>query len=117
MTKTEQLKTNLYNLLKNDYTIEHWNENNYSITFSFFHLSDCYNALIHYIPSEKTFSISWGYVTPTKKAEKLLKKLFQSFDGLKIDYILREVDYYRALAKQLFKCKYDLDIYLHTIND
>lgn len=116
MTRQAILKTNLYNLLQNDIAIDIYNHQNDMIVFSFFHLSSVYNGLIWYNTKENTYTIDFQYHDYTKKTEKLLIKFLESCKINIISFIFQEVEYFRNLSKQLFDCKYSLDIDLHVFN-
>lgn len=117
MTKQEIFKTNLYNLLKKDVAIEIYNQQDGFIVFSFFHLESVYNGLIWYDIKTHTYNINFQYHAYTKALEKLLTKIMNNIQWFNIDYIDKEIKYYRNLATNVFNSKYSMNILLHTTND
>lgn len=118
MTKKQVLKNNLYNLLKNDIAIEIYNnQNNDEMIFNFFHLDSVYNGLIWYNFKNNTYNIDFQYHDYTKKIDRLLIKLMEAIKINKKDDIIKEIEFFRNLSKQLFNCKYNLNITLHIHND
>lgn len=117
MTKQEIFKTNLYNLLKKDVAIEIYNQQNDTIIFSFFHLDSVYNGLIWYNTKTKIYNIDFQYHDYTKTLENLLRKVMQNIEWFKLDYIEKEINFYRELSTKIFDAKYSTKTLLHTIND
>ena len=117
MTKQEIFKTHLYNLLKKDIAIEIYNQQNNTIIFSFFHLESVYNGLIWYDISTHEYNINFQYHEYSKTLEKSLEKLLACLQWFRMDYIEKEMDFYRKAAQKIFESKYSLDIVLHTINE
>lgn len=115
------LKQSLHTLLKMDYTVGIYNNNDNVITLSFNHLNSVYNALASVIIDKKQIIIDYQYTTKNKKVEKIIYKILNyCIDNYKeesdITILEKEILYYKNLAQAVYNSKYSLNTVLHTMN-
>lgn len=102
----------LNSLLKKHYTVEFWNENNYCIILSFFHLNSVYNGLVYIHKNDGSCRVDFQYHNKNKTIEKQLKTLckhgytFYSLHHLEDFKML--LNLYRTEAQKIYNKKYSI---------
>ena len=115
------LKSKLFQLVKIDYGFEIYNKNSECIRFSFYHLGSVYNAFCTTVFFNGSWSaprIEWQYAKQNKTAAELVKEIVICLLALQNNaQAEKEVEYYKALSKQVFNAKYSIETQLHTFDD
>lgn len=116
-----RFKEHLHQLLKMDYTVGLYKNNEHIIEVSYNHLNSVYNALAFIdLKSGKIF-IDRQYTRQNKRVENIIIKILEyckTFYTLQknLVWIESEFTFYKNLAQNIFNSKYALNIELHTIN-
>lgn len=114
-----RFKEYLHQLLKMDYTVGLYKNNEHIIQVSYSHLNSIYNALAFIdLKSGKIF-IDRQYTRQNKRVENLIKNILEyckTFYTLQKNllWIESEFTFYKNLAQQIYSCKYSLETGLHT---
>ena len=111
--KTE-LKNNLLYLFNNDFRLEQYNENAQGGLFNFFHLSECYNALIYYNFDDVYIKTDLQYtqkitVLAQRKAEKCARAYIMLVKQGKRATAEKIIDYFVNLSRKVFQYKYSIE--------
>lgn len=72
---SEKTNRTLKSLLKKDYTVEFWSENNFCFMLSFYHLNSVYNGLVYIHKKDGRIRVDFQYHQKNKTVEKQLKLL------------------------------------------
>lgn len=123
MNKRE-FKVCLYQMVKNDYGFEIYNDDKNIIRFSFYHLNNVYNAFctsVFFNESWGSPSINWQYANENKRIAKYAEKIVAFMVEYKqkhgnIEWCKNEIEYYSQLSNAIYKAKYSTEIFLHTEN-
>lgn len=120
MSSYEMLKSNLYQLVKNDYGFEIYSKSDEYMRFSFYHLNSCYNAFCVVNLTTGESWLEWQYAKINKKIVSYVQKICDCIVNInrlnKFDLVEKEVNYYADLSHAVFKAKYATEIMLHTYN-
>ena len=114
-----KFKEYLHQLLKIDYTVGLYKNNEHVIQVSYNHLNSVHNALAFIdLQTGKTF-IDRQYTTQNKRVEKIITNILEyckTYYTLQknLVWIESEFTYYKNLAQQIYNCKYSLETGLHT---
>lgn len=120
----KDFKNCLYQMVKNDYGFEIYNNDENIIRFSFYHLNSVYNAFCTSVAINGEFgspSINWQYAKENKRIAKYAEKIVAFMVEYKqkygnIEWCEKEIEYYSQLSNAIYKAKYSTKIFLHTEN-
>jgi hypothetical protein len=94
-------------LLKKNYTVEFWTDNNSTIILSFYHLNSVYNGLCYISKDSDWMHVDFQYHAKNKTVEKQLYNLCGNIKKLyKLNQLQRGIDVlesYKPLALEKYK--------------
>lgn len=110
----DKLHRTINSLLKKNYTVEFWTDNNSIIMLSFYHLNSVYNGLCYISKESGRISIDFQYHAKNKTVEEQLVRICQNVYKLyKLNHlqtVINILENYKPLAKDIYNKKYALHI-------
>lgn len=105
-----KINKTLNSLLKKDYTVEFWSDNNFIIMLSFYHLNSVYNGLCYISKDDGRVRVDFQYHNKNKTVEKQLKYLcenvYKLYNLKQFEIVKNLLENYHNIAIKSYKEKY-----------
>lgn len=110
----DKLHRTINSLLKKNYTVEFWTDNNSIIMLSFYHLNSVYNGLCYISKESGRISIDFQYHAKNKAVAEQLTRICQNVYKLytlnNLQTAINILENYKPLVKDIYNKKYALHI-------
>lgn len=105
-----KLHRTINSLLKKNYTVEFYTDNNFTIILSFYHLNSVYNGLAYINKENGNIKIDFQYHAVNKTVSEQLKRICENVYKLyylkQFDLAINILNNYQNAAREIYNTKY-----------
>jgi hypothetical protein len=108
-----KLHKTINSLLKKNYTVEFYTDNNFTIILSFYHLNSVYNGLVYISKENGKIKIDFQYHAINKivseQITRVAENVYKLYQLKQFDHAVNILNNYHAAAREIYNSKYKKD--------